>query len=655
MSGIAGIYNFNGLPVDPGLLHRMIDAVAHRGPDGVRHWIDGSVGLGHCMLHTTPESVYERQPLTDESGNLCLTMDGRVDNRKELLSALKSAGARLRDDTDAELVLKAYECWGTECPAQIIGDFAFVVWDKRQRQLFCARDILGIKPFYYHSDSGKFLWASELHQLFRDATVPREPNEGMVAEYLAASLTNREETLYKGILRLAPAHFLLVREGQVVKRAYWDIDPSKEVRYGNDEEYAEHFSSVFKEAVRCRLRSHGSVGAELSGGLDSSAVVGMSQVLYREGKVTDRGFATFSLVYPGLSCDESSYIDDAVDMWSVESNRLHHEAAQPSVYFEDARRYEDFPDYPNGVMSNPVSVLAKRNGIRAVLTGAGGDEWLTGSFYHYADFLRRLKILSLVRQLRCDRQFDRTSDGVPAIIFPRGALLRVGFFPLLPPFARRAVKWALRRGYVPPPWIDAQFARRARLTERQSECAHKKFPTFAQQDMYCNLMDGWACQGYELGSRSEARYGFERRHPLSDRRVIEFAFALPEEQRWREHKPKLILRNAMRGLIPETIRRRLTKADFSHVFPESLKAIGGEDFFNSLTIASMGWVDGNRASGLYREMMQSYKQSNDGLVVHTWKLWMICGIELWFRAVFLGADHPSTEVLRAQACETQPI
>ena len=653
MSGIAGIYNINGLPVDPAVLHRMIDAIAHRGPDGVRHWIDGPVGLGHCMLHTTPESVYERQPLTDESNNLCLTMDGRVDNREDLLAALKSAGARLRDDTDAELVLRAYECWGTECPAKIIGDFAFVIWDKRHRQLFCARDILGIKPFYYHSDGRKFLWASELHQLFRDPAVPREPNEEMVAEYLAANLTDREGTLYKGILRLAPAHSLLIREGRIDKRAYWDLNPGKEVRHRTDEEYADHFSSIFKEAVRCRLRSQGPVGAELSGGLDSSSVVGMSQALYREGLAPDHGFATLSLVYPGRSCDESSYINDAVDMWKVESHKLHQEAVSPSAYFEDARRYEDFPDYPNGVISNPVSVLSRRNGLRVVLTGGGGDEWLTGSFYHYADFLRRFKILTLVRQLRCDRQFGRTSVGVPAIVFPRRALLRVGFFPLLPPLARRGVKWALRRGYVPPPWIDPQFAHRARLRERQSEPVHKKFPTFAQEDMYGNLIDGWACQGYEIGNRSESRYGFERRHPLSDRRVIEFAFALPEEQRWRGQEPKFILRNAMRGLLPETIRRRLTKADFSQVFPEALEAIGGENFFNSLTIASMGWVDGNRASGLYREMIQNYKQSNGGLIAHTWQLWMICGIELWFRAVFLGADHASSEIL--PGCEIQPV
>jgi len=190
VSGIAGIFNLDGRPVDPALLTRMTDVIAHRGPDGAGQWIDGSVGLGHRMLHTTPESLYEKQPLIDETGNLCLVLDGRVDNREELRTALEAKGAKLRTDTDAEMVLHAYECWGEESPKKIIGDFAFAIWDKRDRLLFCARDPLGMKPFHYYTDGRTFLCGSELRQLFEDVTVQREPNEGMVGEYLVSSLTN---------------------------------------------------------------------------------------------------------------------------------------------------------------------------------------------------------------------------------------------------------------------------------------------------------------------------------------------------------------------------------------------------------------------------------------------------------------------------------
>src|SRR5476649_2651280 len=148
MSGIAGIYNLDGQPVDRARMQRMTDMMAYRGPDGMGCWIDGPVGLGHAMLHTTPESLREIQPLSDERSALCVTLDGRVDNRSELHAALQSKGQPLRTDTDAELVLQAYACWGEDCPQHILGDFAFAIWDGRNRKLFCARDALGIKPFY---------------------------------------------------------------------------------------------------------------------------------------------------------------------------------------------------------------------------------------------------------------------------------------------------------------------------------------------------------------------------------------------------------------------------------------------------------------------------------------------------------------------------
>src|SRR5687768_4359829 len=131
MSGISGIWNLDGRRVDPLLLKRMTDVISHRGPDGINHWVDGPIGLGHCMLHTTPESLHEKQPLIDEKGKICLILDGRVDNREELKGALESKNISLRTETDAELVLGAYECWGERCPEKILGDFAFVIWDDR--------------------------------------------------------------------------------------------------------------------------------------------------------------------------------------------------------------------------------------------------------------------------------------------------------------------------------------------------------------------------------------------------------------------------------------------------------------------------------------------------------------------------------------------
>ncbi len=166
MSGIVGIYYINGRPVEGETLGRMVDILAHRGPDGADIWCEGNIGLGHRMLWTTPESLMEKQPLVDRTGNLVLTADARIDNRGELISALRLNDSPVEKITDSALILAAYAEWGNQCPEKLIGDFAFAIWDKRKQVLFCARDHMGVKPFYYYYEPGKFFaFASEIKGL----------------------------------------------------------------------------------------------------------------------------------------------------------------------------------------------------------------------------------------------------------------------------------------------------------------------------------------------------------------------------------------------------------------------------------------------------------------------------------------------------------
>ena len=285
MSGIVGIWNVDGRPIDPDSLGKMMERIRYRGPDGSATWIDGSVGLGHQRLCTTPESLHEYLPLQSADGNVCLTADARVDNREELRQGLEARGVRLRTDTDAELILGAYEVWGEECPIHILGDFAFALWDRRRQQLFCARDIVGTKPIYYHFDGQAFRFASIASALFADGTVSRKPNKATMFLYLLGEPV-LGDTLYEGIYRLRPASQLVVRDGQLRTKRYWNGDPQREIRYGSEAEYAEHFLAIFREAVRVRLRSQAPVGATLSGGLDSPSVVCMAQALINEGALS---------------------------------------------------------------------------------------------------------------------------------------------------------------------------------------------------------------------------------------------------------------------------------------------------------------------------------------------------------------------------------
>ena len=212
MGGIVGIYSVDGRPADPALLRQMTGILAHRGPDGEGQWVSWPIGLGHRLLFTTPESLNEKQPVTDERGECWLVWDGRLDNREELIATLKAEGRLLGEQTDPELVLGAYGHWGTECLTRIIGEFAFALWDGRTRSLFCARDPIGVKPFYYHWDGRQLVFGSEVKALFKDPAIVKRPNEAMIADYLLMGFRDPEATFFEGIKQLRPAHFLCLGE-----------------------------------------------------------------------------------------------------------------------------------------------------------------------------------------------------------------------------------------------------------------------------------------------------------------------------------------------------------------------------------------------------------------------------------------------------------
>ncbi|OAI49629.1 hypothetical protein AYO44_06390 [Planctomycetaceae bacterium SCGC AG-212-F19] len=631
MSGIAGIYNLDGRPADRDLLTRMTDRMAHRGPDGVDHWIDGPVALGHRMLRTTPESLGEKQPLTDETGDLCLTLDGRVDNRDDLREALEAKGARLRTATDAELVLKAYESWGKDCPERILGDFAFAVWDRRNRWLFCARDFLGKKPFYYHLQSHKFLFGSELRLVLEDETVERKPNEGMVAEYLASRITSQEETLFSEILRLPPAHWLIVQPGALVKKRFWDIDPANTVRYRNDREYADHFLNLLRQAVRCCLRSQAPVGAYLSGGLDSSSVVCVAHSLLAE-RGSGSGPEAFSVMFPGRDCDETKYITAVARKWNIKVNGVNGEDVDASAYQVQSRRSLDFTHLPGQRMADSFRVQAREKNIRVLLTGVGGDEWLSAyARWHYADLLRAFRFGRLARDVW-------------------GGLRHVGFRASLYHAAGGAwlhLPWPVRQRIkalfnitgtrMNFPWIPARFRQRTSLLERicRQHLPPQGFSSLAKEVSYANTMTGLSTFFTELEEQWASLFGVEQRDPLSDRRIVEFVFAVPEDQRWRNGLQKFILRQALRGLLPEVVRRRPNKSHMGHMYCLPLRSAFAAGSFDRLAIGALGWIEVDQVRKMYTRVAAQFDRRDRRYSIDLGTLWMIFGIEWWYRAVAL--------------------
>ncbi len=625
MSGLSGILNLDGSPVDRALLRHMTELIAHRGPDGAGYWTSGPVGFGHQMFRTTPESMHEKQPLENETGALCLTFDGRVDNREELAVALKSKGYQLRDDTDAELVLRAYECWGEDSASKILGDFAYALWDGRARRLFCARDILGLRPLYYYTDGRVFLFGSELRQIFEYKELTTRPNLAMLAEHLADEITSCEETVWQGVMRLPPAHVLVVEPHRAPRKTrYWDIDCSRKIRYAKDEEYAEHFLDVLEESVECRLRSLGPVGLEISGGLDSSSVTCVSASLKSERPRSIPELHALSLVFPGRNCDESRYFEPAVRQWNLAHAAVREELKNVPWYAGQTVRYIDLADNPSGAMMEPLFKAATDRGCRVLLNGIGGDHWFQGCSVGEP----RWPAGSLPRYIYgffglCNE------EGFAGALQHTGIRLRERF----------SQRGAVRRVRVPR-WIQPDFARRTALAERinSAPAAHSIEPGVEQ--MRTLLHSGWTAHSNETTERSQSFAGIEGRSPFFDRRIIELAFAIPEDQRGRGERTKVVLRNAMRGLLPEVIRNRPDKAEFGHTACQTLDQPEARSAFRRLRLGEMGWIDAAVARRMYRRALAAHASGKQA--TRLWPLWMIFASEIWVER-FVPADFNANQ------------
>ena len=326
MCGIAGQYRFDGREPDRTLLERMSDQLVHRGPDGAGSEIRGCTGLVHRRLAIIDLSKDGLQPMTSEDGTLWLVYNGEIYNYIELRGELIEKGHRFHSQSDTEVILHAYEEWGTGCLQRFNGMWAFALWDEKTRQLFCARDRFGIKPFYYTEVDGSFLFASEVKALLEHPAAGEKPDDETLGTYLAWGVQDHSaRTMFDGILQLKPAHALIVsKDGTHTPYRYWDVTINTMVRSDTpDEQEPGRFLALLRDAVRIHLRSDVAVGTCLSGGIDSSTLAALINDSIRDegaAGVSDRQ-KTFSVVFSDPRFDESRYIDEIVTATGVDSSR----------------------------------------------------------------------------------------------------------------------------------------------------------------------------------------------------------------------------------------------------------------------------------------------------------------------------------------------
>ncbi len=499
------------------------------------------------------------------SDNLVITADARIDNREQLIGALGLDGRPHEEIADSELILAAYEKWGEDCPKKLLGDFAFALWDRRKRLLFCARDHMGVKPFYYHLSNEVFAFASEITALLCVPEVPRRLNEPRVADMLAHNLGDKTDTFYEEVFRLPHAHSMIVGRNEVSIKPYWSLDPSREVQLRSDEEYAEAFYEVFEEAVRCRLRSAFPLGCELSGGLDSSSVACVArELLAKEGA---QRLHTLSAVYKEAPLsDESDYIDLVLAIGGFEPHKVQVEYLSPlrapSRVLWDA-------DEPSilAALSMPwgLESEAGQQGVRVLLTGYDGDTVVSHGVEYLIELAYRgrwatlsVEIDALSRELGWSRRRTLRSMVLePAV---PDSLLRAWR-------ALRGRNLQSQTGEVDADLVREDFARRIGLQQRvqaSDEAGETRGSVgFARRWHYQSLVHGSNQYMLEVSAKSGAALSIEHRFPFFDRRLVEFCLALPPEQKLSRGQQRAVMRRALAGILPDEIRWRKDKGNLT--------------------------------------------------------------------------------------------
>ena len=585
MSAICGILQLDGAPVDRAALEQMVAGSPYRGPDGIGYWYGGQIGLAHLAFHVTPESVRERQPLRSADGRLVLAADVRLDNRAELIDALRDLP---EDPTDPDLLLAAYQRWGTRCVEHLLGDFVFALWDTAARELLLARDQLGAFSLTIHRSGQRLLFASETTAILNAPGVEPRVNETAVTKQLAWVPLDAEETYFEAVHFLPPAHCMSVSGGRTRRWRFWDVDPSARIHYRDDDAYAEHLLHLLTEAVACRTRSIGPVGISLSGGCDSTLLAAVAAPLLQERSSPARRLKSFSYVFDKFpSCDERAAIDEVV---------RHCDLDQTWLTADDCLTYRNFDAWPlapdvfsyNFYVALVVRVAeaAQQAGCRVLMGGYYGDALFIGPSYIAADRLREGRVLAALAWLK-----DHADIG-----HLKRELIDQLLRPLLPPRVKAVYRRILRRPLQPAiPGIAVGRLRALQAALRAQRPEPEPAGLLPTQRRLRGLLlhPIWGADFASARAMTANRFGLERVSPYLDRRLVEFVMAIPSERLNRPGWERGLQRHAMRRVLPESVSRRQKHQDYAPLLANGLaEACQGvvPRLARDARILSGGWV-----------------------------------------------------------------
>jgi len=647
MCGINGIALSSrcGRQVQRDVLERMRDVIKHRGPDDCGIFIEGGIGLGHRRLSIVDVAA-GHQPMTNEDGSLQITYNGEIYNHADFRQELEERGHVYRTHCDTETILHLYEEHGEGCVNFLRGMFAFAIWDKRKRELFIARDRLGVKPLYYaHTDDGSLYFGSEIKTLFQANALKPEINFTALPDYLANHATSGEETLYRGVKRLLPGHTLTWRDDKVEIKKYWDVSFVKADTTGrSDRDYIAEWDEMFRTSVRLRLMADVPLGMFLSGGIDSSAIAAVMSGL------VDEPIKTFSVAFAEREANELAYARIVAQAYKTN----HHEVVvSPEEFFNALPKlvwHEDEPiAHPSSVALYFVSLLASQH-VKVVLTGEGSDELLAG-YGRYRKTVLNLSLGGRYRSLtpslvrgavhggiktlpasrirqKLLRSFLSVEPDIESIYFDNFAVFpRVMQDGLLTTIARERIGT-----------IDPYAGVRSALSQTDAKSLLDRL-LYADIKTYLHEL-------LMKQDQMSMATSIESRVPFLDHKLVEFTCSLPEHLKLRGGTTKYILREAMKDVLPQEILSRSKMG-----FPVPI----GTWFRGPYRSIIDEYVLGERASSrgvfnatVVRDLVNRHQSGTEN---HDERLWALVNFEIWQRQFFDGEIvEPSSSQLELAHC-----
>jgi asparagine synthase (glutamine-hydrolysing) len=609
MCGIGGIINFNGDPVQESEIRLMMQTQKHRGPDDEDLFVEDQIGLGFVRLSILDLTIAGRQPMFSTDERYVIVFNGEIFNYIELREQLKNLGHSFRTHTDTEVLLHAYQEWGEEMLPKLNGMWAFVIYDRQEKTLWGSRDRFGIKPFYYYHDERRFVFASEIPPILSVLGHKPTADEAAIFDYLVFNRTDQtERTFFKEIRKLQHGHVLVVRHpSSVIDIRRWYYLPEAVARssaFIGPEEYHRYLSS----SIGLRLRSDVPVGVCLSGGLDSSSISAILLNDYQKGDLH-----TFSAVYgEGKSGDESKFIH----LFKDQVQRMYFvwpDAASLMADMTVFMRAHAEPVPSTGPYAQfKVMELAKDH-VTVTLDGQGADESLAGYHYFYGfyfkDLMKRGHFGRWCSEMTYYYAKHRTFLGFQSFLFF-----------LFPSFLRTRLR-ALEKGYLTNEFYNA-------FATPLNKVAGDLYGSSNLQGALINHFEYKLEHLLKWEDRNSMWHSLEARVPFLDYRLVEKVLSLPDEWIIKEGMTKHILREAMKGTLPEEIRLRRDKMGFDTPEDEWFRTPAFQEYMKNLihsrSFGSRRIIDPQRVEHIYaRHLNQRGNFSKE--------IWKWIHLENWYR------------------------